>query len=374
MSRSGYVQRRCDGLALRSALLAVVLVVSGVAQTQSSSTMPASARALYKEGTTLMQAGRLAEAQRVLEQAEREAPGSVEIKITLGKLDAVLGRNNEAIRLFREVEAASPANSESEVNLAIALAARGALEDALLTATKAVAGNPQSPGAHHIRGKILASLNRPGEAQTEYDAALALAPADPLVLHDYAQFCEDASKLPAEVSLLQRLVKVRPGKAQDHFLLARALSRTGDQDGSQREYRETIRLDPENRAALYSLSRALHKEDPAEAERLAERFRALRVSDEEINAIRTKGNEGVAAMQSREWARAIAIFESALTSCAGCTLDATLEKDLGLSQCQAGDTVAGANSLRRSLALNPSDPDTVRALDMAERANSTAKR
>ena len=336
-------------------------------QAQRSPPLPPKVDALYRQGVSLIEKGHLAEAQRVLLQAEAEAPGSVEIRVTLGKLDALLGQNDEAIRLFRTVEAEAPGNSENEINLAIALAAHGSLEEALVPATKAVASSPRSAAAHHIRGKILAGLHRTDEAQAEYTSGLAAAPRDALTLYDYAQFCEESGRLQEEVSLLRRLVEVRPAKAQYHFLLARALSRTGDGAGSRREYRETLRLEPENRAALYSLSRAIQKEDPAEAARLSARFRALQASEEELNAIRSQGNDGVAAMQARDWPRAIAIFESALAACAGCTLEATLEKDLGLSQCQGGQVEAGVASLRRSLSLNPNDLDTLRALEIAER-------
>lgn len=336
-------------------------------QAQGPKSLPPKADALYKQGVSLVQHGHLAEAQRVLLQAEAEAPGSVDIRISLGKLDTLLGQNDEAIRLFRTVEAEAPGDGENEINLAIALAAHGSLEEALVLATKAVASSPRSAAAHHIRAKILTGLRRMDEAQAEYKSGLAVAPRDALTLYDYAQFCEDEGRLQDEVSLLRRLVKVRPAKAQYHFLLARALSRTGDEAGSRRENRETIRLEPENRAALYSLSRAIQKEDPKEAAQLSARFRALQASEEEVNAIRSQGNQGVAAMQAHDWPQAIVVFKSALAACAGCTLEATLEKDLGLSQCQGGQIEEGVISLRRSLTLNPNDLDTLRALEIAER-------
>ncbi len=356
----------------------MLAVFAGIAytpkvQAQSSAPAPEKVETLYREGVSLVQSGRLAEAQRVLLQAESQAPANLEIKITLGKLDSLLGQNDDAIRLFREVEVKAPGNSENQINLAIALAAHGSLEEALVPATKAVTGSPRSLAAHHIRGKILAGLHRNTDAQTEYVTGLALAPRDVLTLYDYAQFCEETGRLEEEVPLLRRLLEVRPAKAQYHFMLGRALSRTGDGAGSRREYSEAIQLEPGNRAALYSLSRAIQKDDPQEAVRLTARFRALQASEEELNAIRSQGNQGVSAMQARDWPRAVAIFEAALAACAGCTLEATLEKDLGLSQCQGGQLEAGVFSLRRSLALNPNDLDTLRALEIAERTSPAPK-
>lgn len=332
----------------------------------------ASAQALYKEGLGLIQSNLLAKAQGVLLQAHAQAPLDVPITITLGKVDSLLGRNEDAIKLFREVAAKQPHNGENELNLAITLATQGSLEEALLHAS-AACDLTGSAGAHHVRGKILDSLGRSKEARAEFESALHIAPDDPSTLFDYALMCESSGELPREIELLRKLTELRPQTSQFHFLLGRALSRADNVAGAQVELREAIRLDPTNRAALYSLSRALAHEDPAESARLNTRFQALRLSEEEMNQLRDQGNQGIAAMNKQDWPRAIALFEAALTTCAGCTLEATLEKDLGLSQCQSGNTQAGALSLRRSLALSPNDLDTLHALELAEHANGHPK-
>ena len=358
---------------LAAALLCAFAAEQAPASASSSSASPSAAEALYQQGLTLIHQGRLAEAQRLLLQARAQAPQNLNIAVTLGKVDALLGNSAEAVALLREVEARAPENTENQVNLAIALAQQGAFEEALVPATRAVTRSPNSAPAHHIRARVLSALHREQEARQDFKAALALAPSDPLTLYDDAQFCEETGDLPEEVQLLQRLITLRPANAQDRFLLARALSRTGHQADAITQYREAIRLDPKSRPALYSLSRLLQAKDPAEAASLTARFRSLQVSEDELNAIRSQGNQGVLAMQSRDWARAIALFQSALASCAGCTLEATLEKDLGLSECQGGHTDAGILSLRRALALNPQDLDTVRALELAEQAGASAK-
>ena len=330
----------------------------------------AEAQSLYEQGLSLMQAGRLADAQRVLLKAQTQAPSNTTIKVSLGKVDSLLGKNADAVNLFREVEARQPMNSANELNLAIALAAEGSLNEALPHATQAVQAAPRSAAAHHTRGKILDGLSREEEAETEFEVSLHIAPRDPLTLFDYALLCETSGHLVKEVELLRKLLVLEPGQAQLHELLGRALSRTGNQSESRAEFREAIRLNPKDRVALYGLSRALLKEDPAESARLAARFQALRLSEDETNTLQNRGNEGVAAMQAHDWPRAIALFQSALATCAGCSLAVTLEKDLGLAQCQNGDTQAGAASLRRSLAINPNDLDTLKGLELAESSNA----
>ena len=317
-----------------------------------------------------MREGRFAEAQRHLLRAHTQAPSDIPIKISLGKVDSLLGRNAEAVEIFREVESQQPMNGENQLNLAIALAAEGLLNEALPHATQAVKTASGSAAAHHTLGKILDGLSRGKEAESEFETSLQIAPQNPLTLYDYALLCETLGHLIKEIDLLRRLLVIEPGRAQVHELLGRALSRTGDAASSRVEFREAIRLDPKDRLALYSLSRALIKEDPAESARLAARFQALRLSEDETNKLRDQGNQGVAAMQAREWPRAIAFFQAALATCAGCEIEVTLEKDLGLALCQNGDTQAGAASLRRSLALNPNDLDTLQALELAESSHA----
>ncbi len=361
------------GLRRHLSIASIVLYLCGgqaprcVAQAQPSR----DASALFHQGLQLEQRGRYAEAEQSLTQAHTLAPHALPITVALAKLDAVLGRHEAAVQLFREAVSAAPSDSASHLNLAIALASQGALQEALVSATRATALGPLSPGAHHLRGKLLGELNRPEEAKKEFTSALALQPNDPLTLYDFALLCEAQGNVTQEIILLRRRVSLPEARSTDHFLLGRALMRAGDPNSAQDELREAIRLDPENRAALYSLSRALQTTDPAEAARLSERFRALHVSDEELNAIRTQGNSGVAAMDRAEWPQAISTFEAALAACAGCSLEATLEKDLGLAQCRSGDAVTGAVSLRRSLALDPKDLDTLEALRLAETASSS---
>lgn len=354
--------------------LAPALDTFSSAQAPASASLSSGADALYQQSLTLMHGGRLAEAQRLLVQARGEAPQDMLIAVTLGKLDALLGNSAEAVVLFREVEAKDPENTENQVNLAIALAQQGNFEEALIPATKAVTRSPKSASAHHIRARVLSALHRNEPAQQDFQAALALSPTDPLTLYDDAQFCEETGNLAEEVQLLRRLITSRPASAPDHFLLARALSRTGHQDDAISEYQTVIRLNPDNRPALYSLSRLLQAKDPAQAAALASRFRSLEISEDDLNAIRSQGNQGVIAMQSRDWIRAISLFQNALASCGECTLQATLEKDLGLAECQSGDANAGILSLRRSLALDPRDLDTVRAIEVAEKTRSSAKK
>ncbi len=321
-----------------------------------------------------MHAGRLAEAQQRLLEAHRQDPSNVSIKITLGKVDSLLGRNADAVALFREVESAQPDNSENQLNLAIALAAAGLLDEALPPVTRAVRARPDSAAAHHMRAKILDGVGRADQARAEFETALSIAPKDPPTLYDYALLCESSGDLAREIELLRTLLVLEPQRAELHALLGRALSRTGDGPAARAEFRAAIRLDPDNRVALYNLSRALTKDDPAESARLAARFQALRLSEEETNKLRDQGNQAIAAMQARAWPRAITLFQAALAACAGCPLEGTFEKDLGLAQCQSGDTRAGAASLRRALELNPNDLDTLQALELAERANAAGKK
>ncbi len=321
----------------------------------------------------LQKANHLAEARILLLRADALSPDDAKIAVALAKLDTRLGKQNEALELFRRLESRDPRNPENALNLGIALASDGNYDEALNLATRAVELNPSASSGHYLRGKVLVDLSRADDAQREYQLALSLSPDDALALYELAILDESMGRTKEEIPLLEHLVRIRPGVANDHFLLGRALLHEGQTAKAEMAFRDAVRLDPNHRAALYSLSRLLQHQNPAEAEQFTSRFRALRLSDEETNRIRDLGNTGVLAMQQRDWPSAIRQFQSALVLCSGCAVESTLEKDLGLAQCQSGDTISGLASLRRSFALDPNDADVLKAIELAERASPLSR-
>jgi Tfp pilus assembly protein PilF len=74
------------------------------------------------------------------------------------------------------------------------------------------------------------------------------------------------------------------------------------------------------------------------------------------------GNQALAASTQQDWPKAISLLHRAIAQCNGCSIEAGLRKNLGLTLCRSGQIDEGAAELHKSLKLNPSDPDVVKAL------------
>jgi tetratricopeptide (TPR) repeat protein len=164
-------------------------------------------------GNTYKRLGRLNEAKGEYEAAIRLNPSYPEVHSNLANLLNDLGQHDEAMAMARRAIELNPRNADAYLNAAaIAIARRqpdeaahwignilsfapehpGALlnlaiaqretEDlrtAEQTARRAVAAAPQSAECHEILGQVLQAMNRPDEAQAEYERAAKLPMPNP---------------------------------------------------------------------------------------------------------------------------------------------------------------------------------------------------
>ena len=131
-------------------------------------------------------------------------------------------------------------------------------------------------------------------------------------------------------------------------------------------WKDALATDPNHAQALYSLSRALAKTDPAEADRYRARFVALRAKNGAEEQARTLSNFAIAAEQAGKWTEAIAQLNEAIRVCGNCPSSAILHKNLGLTECRAGRFQEGEAELRSVLDELPGDAEVLKAIRMLE--------
>jgi tetratricopeptide (TPR) repeat protein len=189
-----------------------------------------------------------------------------------------------------------------------------------------------------------------------------LSPRNGDVYYNWALLERERGRLGKEAELLAQLTKLKPHDDRAFYLLGRSLADQGRQNEAISALRTAIRINPQSSSALYLLSRELRTIDPAEAESLSRRFLALRQQGAEQEAAIALGNEAFAASTQQDWPKAITLLRQAIAECNGCSIEAGLRKNLGLMLCRNGQVDEGAVELHKSLKLNPSDPDVVKAL------------
>jgi tetratricopeptide (TPR) repeat protein len=319
---------------------------------------------LLDQGRKLLEAGKLAEAELVLDRAEKLAPSDSVILTLDAKVKGRLGEYASAVALLKRVILLIPQSAQAHVDLAIALADSGDLKSALVETATAISIAPALAIAHLNRARILSDMNQDGQARDEFTLAARLDPGNP-DCYFYWSFGERAQgNFTKETELLRKVVKLQPGNMKAHIKLADSLldqSRTAD---AVAELRIALAIDPDSGQVIYKLSRALRTTDPEESKRLRAQFDRLKAQNSVVDQAKALANEAFHAFTVQDWRESVRLFTEAVETCGDCEIESTLHRDLGLTLCRAGQIERGAEELRKALALNPEDRDAAKALEM----------
>ena len=328
----------------------------------SASPSALSATDLLQRGVNEASRGEWAAANLTLEQAQKLAPENLAILTSLGKVKAKVGEVAPAIVLFRQVARSDPRSGEAHQNLAVALADAQNLPEALTEIMRAQQLSPRMTAVHLNHARILADLHRRADAEAEFSEAATLEPLNPNCFFYWALLEREHGDYGKETPLLRSLVKIEPRNDEAWLLLGNSYGYQSQTQEAIASWRKALAINPRSSQAVYKLSRALRASDPAEAKKLEDDFTALRQSSESLDKIKSLGNQGYLAMQSKNWAAAISTFKQAVELCGDCAISGTLHKDLGLAYCNCGQWSEGRRELELALRLSPNDPDIPRAL------------
>jgi tetratricopeptide (TPR) repeat protein len=356
-------------LAFALMVLCSVLSVGPIVAT-AAQTAPTSSE-LLEQGRKLLEAGKLAEAELVLDSAEKLAPPDPVILTLDAKVKGRLGEYSTAVALLKRVIRQTPKSAQAHVDLAIALADSGDLDSALTETATAISIAPHLSSAHLNRARILADLKRDQEADGEFALATRLAPGNPDGYFYWALAERAQGNFTKEAELLQKVVKLQPGNATAHLRLADILLDQNRTAEAVAELRSALAVDPNSAEAIYKLSRALHKTDPEESNRLHAQFDQLKAQNSVVGQAKALANDAFRAFTVQDWRESIRLFSEALATCGDCEIKSALHRDLGLTLCRDGQIDRGAEELRKALALNPGDRDAAKAMEAIRARNKT---
>jgi tetratricopeptide (TPR) repeat protein len=352
----------------RSRVFVAVLVVC-CALNLSSIVAAASQRAsssseLLDQGRRLLEAGKLAEAELILDRAEKLAPSDSVILSLDAKVKGRLGDYASAVALLKRVIRLTPQSAQAHVDLAIALADSGDLNGALEETTTAISMDPALAIAHLNRARIFSDMNQDREARDEFALAARLAPGNPDCYFYWSLGERAQGDFTKETELLRKVVKLQPGNVKAHIKLADSLLHQHRTAEAVAELRLAVAIDPNSAQAIYKLSRALHTTNPEESNRLSDQFLHLKAQNSVVDQAKALANDAFHAFTVQNWREAIRLFSEALETCGDCEIESTLHRDLGLTLCRDSQIERGAEELRKALALNPEDRDAAKALEM----------
>lgn len=131
-----------------------------------------------------------------------------------------------------------------------ALIAKGKAAEALSRIDVAIAEQPEIGRFHFVRGNALTHLDRDSDAQIAYEAAIELAPEDPLAyaaLGNLLAFADDANETDkrAAIAYYQKALQREPRLAWAHRALGTVLLELGDSQRAIEALDNANRIDPE---------------------------------------------------------------------------------------------------------------------------------
>jgi tetratricopeptide (TPR) repeat protein len=328
----------------------------------AAETAPTSSE-LLEQGRKLLEAGKLAEAELVLDRAEKLAPSDPVILTLDAKVKGRLGEYSSAVDLLKRVIRLTPQSAQAHVDLAIALADSGDLNSALAETATAISIAPALAIAHLNRARILSDMKQDREADDEFALAARVAPSNP-DCYFYWAFAERAQgNVPKEGELLQKVVKLQPSNFKAHLMLASSLLDQNRTAEAIAELRTALAINANSTEAIYKLSRALRTIDPEESKKLRDQFERLKTQNSVVDRAKALANEAFHAFTVQDLRASIRLYDEAVETCGDCEIESTLHRDLGLTLCRDGQIERGAEELRKALALNPEDRDAAKALE-----------
>jgi tetratricopeptide (TPR) repeat protein len=176
----------------------------------------------------------------------------------------------------RAVALASPRDDVARLRAGDALLEMGRLREARAEYERARELRPRAADAHRKLGDLHARASAWSEAERAYRAALALAPGDPVVLHNLAGALRAQGRLDEAEASLAAALRADPDYEMAHASLGALRHARGDLRQARARYERALALDPDLLPARHNLALLLEAEG-RHAEAAREREAAARL-------------------------------------------------------------------------------------------------
>jgi predicted O-linked N-acetylglucosamine transferase (SPINDLY family) len=210
---------------------------------------------IFRQGASLHQAGRVAEAEPLYRQILKIEPDHAETLHLLGLICHQTGRFDEAADLIRRAVSRSPRNPNYVSNLGMALAALGRFDGAIEAYRAALSIRPEAQTWFNFGNALRAKDDLPA-AIDAFQNAIALRADFVEALNNLGLSLHDAGRLDEAIATYRRALESGPESAEVLKNLGNAMKDAGELDEAIRCYRRASDLGDDARAAgnlLYAM-------------------------------------------------------------------------------------------------------------------------
>ena len=250
---------------------------------------PGKVNAALNQAARHFRNGCLGEAERILREILRSAPGHAGANHLLGLIAGQAGDHESARQLISRALKANPRNPVYHFNHSLALKRCGREREALEACNRAIKLDPANPDAQTRLGNLLVDAGRLTEAASSYRKALELQPGNAKTLFSLGSVLHTLGHLDDALSCYRKCIMLDPQAAEAHLNQGEILRLQGDLQQAISCFEAALRINPDFVEALNNLGvahTALEQRDQA----LDFFRRALRVQPRHVDSLYNLGS------------------------------------------------------------------------------------
>jgi tetratricopeptide (TPR) repeat protein len=322
---------------------------------EAADAAPDSLAAHLNLGLVLAGEGRLQDAIPPLQTAARLSPGNPQPLTILGIVYGKMAQSPESILYLKKARALAPESADAHLNLGIALADGFDLAGAAAQFAEAEKLAPTAAIVHFNAGRVAFDQGDSNKARGELEQACNLEKNYPGALQLLARLDLHENRPQPAIDLLHQVLALQPENEDAQYLLGQALLAAGRKQEAIGEWQQALAANPEDTRIYWTLAHQLPASDPKRATYLA-RLQAVEGNERSAGRAKTLANIAISAASNHEWADAMEKMAEAIQACGNCSIQASLQQNLGLIFAEHGELQKAEQALRRSVTLDPKTP------------------
>jgi len=275
---------------------------------------PKSATSFNLLGRALMANGQNAPARKAFEQADKLNPGDPGANHGLADFALTNQQYDEARAIYAHVLEHNQGHMQTLLRVAGSYAQQGDEEKMLESLNETLKANPRSMEPRLVQARYYIARGQLERAAPLLDELSGEQKEHPDALVTTAGFELAASRYNQALLTLDRLIKLRPGVSQYHYLRSKAHAGLGDMENFTGELNRAVELDPDHFYAKIALARLSHVTNEGEEfQRLLKELKEVAPSNPDVKklevfAAQRRGDNTTAERLLRE------LFEEAPTT------------------------------------------------------------
>jgi tetratricopeptide (TPR) repeat protein len=182
------------------------------------------------KGVNLSRLGRIPESLLCLDRALEINPGLAQLWVNKGTILAATGQYEEAILSCDRGLSIDPKSEHAWFSKGCALMGMGKNELALQCCDRALAIDPEYEGAHHLRAKICARLDRIPDAIASYELAVRLNSRDPQMWFELGALLPSVERFEDALLCFQATLELDPAHVQALYFQGMGFAVLGQMD------------------------------------------------------------------------------------------------------------------------------------------------